>query len=63
MAGDTGQGVMHLTILGRIRCMMGRHDRSRSKARPRDDNTYTSVCRHCGVAMERDQKRNWRVIG
>ena len=49
-------------IVGRMRCLAGKHERSREQARktPGTDS-YTSVCTYCGVPMQRRAKRDWIV--
>jgi hypothetical protein len=49
-----------LGILGRIRCIFGKHDRSQGRARE-VNGVYVSVCRHCGVRMRQGQRRKWYV--
>jgi hypothetical protein len=49
-------------MFGRIGCLFGRHQRSKGQAREAA-HTYVSVCRYCGIPMERgwDRDRRWRV--
>jgi len=39
-------------------CLLGRHERSRTKAREVGTN-YVSVCRRCGTPMKRLPSRKW----
>lgn len=47
---------------GRLRCVVGSHHRSATKARRTSgEEQYESVCTYCGVPMVRLAKRNWVV--
>ncbi|HEX8300592.1 hypothetical protein [Sphingomonas sp.] len=49
-------------IIGRMRCLMGKHKRSRQQAqRSGDAAPYTSICTFCGVPMVRRAKGDWIV--
>jgi hypothetical protein len=48
-ARDLAKGPV-MSVLNRIACIAGRHERSRSKA-DLSGPEARSVCRHCGVAM------------
>jgi hypothetical protein len=37
------------------------HQRSKSRARPERDGSYTSICRKCGVPMKRNGPGDWEV--
>lgn len=52
-------------VLGRIRCLFGIHRRSQGQAKiDAASGVYVSVCRHCGVPMQRRNDRRWvRVKG
>lgn len=50
-----------MNVLDRIKCLIGRHDRSRSRAVRYVDNSVLSVCRHCGKAMFRHPREGWMV--
>lgn len=45
---------------GLMACVTGHHLRSEADARKIDD-TYVSVCQHCGVGLRRLSKRHWVV--
>lgn len=53
-------GVVLKKILGRIRCLFGRHARSKRRARL-DGDTYVSVCTYCGVRMRQRGNKDWIV--
>lgn len=44
----------------RLLCLLGRHHRSRGRAR-RTDEGFRSCCRRCGVAMIKTGDGKWRV--
>ena len=46
-------------VLQRLRCVIGRHQRSRARARE-VDGTIVSVCRGCGRPMVKD-RTGWRM--
>lgn len=52
-------------LLQRLPCLVGRHRRSRSQAvrgkGASGGSTYLSVCRHCGIPMERLHHGRWIV--
>lgn len=49
-----------MSVLGRVRCLFGAHQRSQSRAKPDGEKgAYVSVCRHCGVPMKRLPNRRW----
>ena len=49
-------------IIGRFRCLGGKHERSYKHAvKVSGADRYTSKCAYCGVAMERRAKRDWIV--
>ena len=49
-------------LLGRMRCLSGKHERSQKHAVRLDgDEQYTSKCAYCGVPMRRLAKRRWIV--
>ena len=51
-------------IIGRMRCLIGKHERSREHARKiSGTESYTSICTYCRVPMERRAKRDWVVAG
>ncbi|MBX9880595.1 MAG: hypothetical protein K2X73_01345 [Sphingomonas sp.] len=53
-----------MSLVGRIQCLFGVHHRSQGRAKPDDARgTYVSVCRHCGVPMERQNRRWVRIKG
>lgn len=43
-----------------ITCRLGRHERSKSRARW-DGDKYVSRCRHCLVVLERQPDGKWQV--
>ena len=45
-------------IIGRLKCLFGRHERSRRLARHEGD-IVRSECSHCGVPMERLRRGDW----
>ena len=47
-------------LIGRLRCLFGRHHRSRRRARLVNDE-YVSVCEFCGVRMWRRGNKDWAV--
>jgi hypothetical protein len=47
-------------ILGRLRCLFGRHHRSKRKARL-DGLEYVSVCAFCGIPMRQRGNKDWIV--
>jgi hypothetical protein len=49
-----------MSILQLPLCLLGRHRRSRARARY-DGNTFYSVCTGCGRAMSREAE-GWRII-
>lgn len=50
-----------MKFFARLGCIAGKHERSRGNARE-VDGRIESVCRHCGVAMQRDSvTRVWSV--
>ena len=48
-------------LLGRINCLLGKHERSGSRAARYVDNTVLSVCRHCGRKMFRHPREGWMI--
>ncbi len=48
-------------LIGNLFCKMGRHDRSRGRAR-RKNGTWLSYCRRCDVPMQRLPGGKWVVI-
>lgn len=49
-------------IIGRIRCLGGKHERSQKHARKVEGaERFTSICIYCRVPMERRAKRDWIV--
>lgn len=49
-------------VVGRARCLVGKHERSVGQARAIENSEqFESVCRYCGVPMVRLAKRNWVV--
>lgn len=47
-------------ITGLIGCVRGQHERCEQRAY-KVNNTYHSVCRHCGAKMRRVAKRDWVI--
>lgn len=49
-------------LQGRQGCEDGQHGRDGDRVRPDGRNGYNSVCRRCGVPMNRARKGEWRVV-
>lgn len=47
-------------MLGRIKCLFGKHERSQGRAREQG-RSYVSVCKYCGVGMRQGARRKWHV--
>jgi hypothetical protein len=43
-----------------VRCLFGHHERSKARAKL-IDQTYFSVCKHCGVRMRQTGNKTWVV--
>ena len=46
------------TIIGRLKCLFGNHERLRNRVRRKGLNYYT-VCRHCGAPMHKRSGGQW----
>ncbi len=49
-------------IMGRGRCIVGRHERNRKAVRPTRDGRHTSKCRYCSAPMLRRAKYDWIML-
>jgi hypothetical protein len=43
-----------MTMLKRLLCLVGRHERSAGRVHEDEDGAFRSVCRHCTCVLERD---------
>jgi hypothetical protein len=48
-------------IVGRVRCLFGKHERWKRYAKLASDGNYVTRCRHCGVPMRQTGVREWIV--
>jgi hypothetical protein len=50
-----------VSLIGRFKCLFGRHERSRREAVRYMDNSVLGACKHCGKAMFRHPREGWQV--
>lgn len=48
-------------MIGKILCMLGRHERSRRHVH-HNGADFLSICRHCRSKMYKDLHKGWIVI-
>ena len=48
-------------LLGRAKCLLGRHKRHRKSVKIDAQGDYVSKCQYCGLPMRKDFYHGWQV--